>query len=263
MERTQKGTTVSSPEEQFRAKTITSYQAIQISTNRNKDRLYALFISKPIFLGTWGAPSGAKKLVLILVFNTHKKKNCPAIHLIVFIGVQRGKIWTAELCWLLIRKLRKNLTQPPFLNASNHVIRKQRSKKKTVGVVIISSNFAQYSQLQRVFLSLSILLHKHITSTQFNYKWCGRFNQMLSKCVNLTCLSQTKCQELFNVSIRGGNFLLDQYELIKKKRNKREQEGELKLKLIWNLMLFSVILWFNSHECRATFSDGISLTGRD
>lgn len=122
------------------------------------------------------------------------------------------------------------------------MIKKQRSKKvsKTVGVVIISSNLAQYSQLQRrgekkliqlrgaerkSFSLPLFLLHKHITSAQFNYKWCGRFNQMLSKCVNLTCLSQTKRQELFNVSIRDGNFLLGQYELIKKREIRESKRG--------------------------------------
>lgn len=139
------------------------------------------FISKPIFPGTWGVLSGAKSW-----FRFWFLTPCPAIQLTVFIGVQRGKIWTAELCWLLIRKLCKNLTQPPFLNDGSHVIKKQRSKKvsKTVGVVIISSNLAQYSQLQRrgekkliqgvqkgrvfLFLSSSCINISHLHSSIIN-----------------------------------------------------------------------------------------------
>lgn len=179
-------------------------------------------ISKPIFPGTWGVLSGAKSW-----FRFWFLTPCPAIQLTVFIGVQRGKIWTAELCWLLIRKLCKNLTQPPFLNACNHVI------KQMCGCCDYFVQFgpiftapeawrkeADWRGAERKSFSLPLfLLHKHITSAQCNYKWCGRFNQMLFKCVNLTSLSQTKRQELFNVSIRDGNFLLGQYELIKKRES--------------------------------------------
>lgn len=192
------------------------------------------FISKPIFPGTWGVLSGAKSW-----FRFWFLTPCPAIQLTVFIGVQRGKIWTAELCWLLIRKLCKNLTQPPFLNDGSHVIKKQMCGCCDYFVQFgpiftapeVQRKEADSRGAERKSFSLPLfLLHKHITSAQFNYKWCGRFNQMLSKCVNFTCLSQTKLQELFNVSIRDGNFLLGQYELIKKREIRESKRGNW----IWN-----------------------------